>query len=111
MVTNYFKTGNQITLFDDTTLSGTAAAYAAALVPPGKLSAWRQPQHNGPWETIGLVGYRKRADILQDIKMAKVTHSSAGEDKILLAGAAELLMFARNELAARDATAGYEASN
>ncbi len=112
MVNNYFRIGTEVVTFDDTTLASTSAAYEALTnTTPGAVVVYKMPSHSGPWQSAGLVGHRARADILQDIKLSKVTHAAAGDDRILLAGAAELLMFSRNELAARDSASGHASMN
>lgn len=101
---NYFKVNGEFIVFDDTTLQGCQEAFKAACkLPVGRMSMYRQPKFAGAWDSVGLVGYRARSEILQDIRLAELTHEESRTNKAAHAAA---VMEARNELAARDSAAG-----
>ncbi len=112
MSNNYFKiierneagdgTTAHFVVFDDTTLANTNAAFVEACQYNGHISVWRMPEFPGSWDSVGLIGYRMRSDILLDIRLSTQTHAEGTP------GSAEALMGYRNELMARDSATGRD---
>lgn len=96
MTTSYFKFIPQDTsvspayaVFDDSSLQATNAAFVEIYkFGVGRISVWRTPVHSGPWDSVDLIGFRPRADILLDIRV-----SNSADEFV-------------NELQARDAASG-----
>jgi hypothetical protein len=72
-VSNYFKKGNVIALFDDSDIESVKAAWDQTIYVPADFdtSAWRQPRLTGPWSQVDLVGHRAERMILDDIRITE----------------------------------------
>lgn len=70
-VSSYFKSSGQFFFFNDSDVYDTVRAFTLALAAGTDVSVYRVPFVAGPWDKIGVVGFRLRKDIVQEISMTE----------------------------------------
>lgn len=73
MPTNYFKVSDQFFFFNDKDMDDTVRAFDLALAAGTDLAVFKVPVVMGPWDKIGVVGYRLRAVILRELSLTTDT--------------------------------------
>lgn len=64
---SYFKISDNFFFFNDADMTDTVRAFNLALAAGTNVSVYRVPTVSGPWNKIGIVGYRMRGDILAEL--------------------------------------------
>jgi len=72
---NYFKVAAALVFFNSSKVHDTQVAFEQAMAKAGndinQISVFELPDNPGPWDRCGIVGHRRRGEILADINSEK----------------------------------------
>lgn len=73
MITNYFRSQDNIFTFNDRDRVDTERAFDLARAGDATVCVFKVPKVHGPWDKVAIVGHRLRASITFDVKRTKDT--------------------------------------